>query len=211
MIIKRKTQIFLVIFVTSVFLFQSCLTLVRGPSQGIPVTGSPIGAQIHVDGEVVGTVPMILRLKRKGDHVIRIEREGYNPFEIRTTAKVPGSMLPLAVFGNAALSFGPAVLVGLVTQWFVGAKGYLSEEAALATIVGYVAGYIWFTVKDVRSGAGITQNPEDLNVTLTKVDGTPQPNLILINAEKFQNVKWIRIKCDDSDAEDEIVHLDYSD
>jgi len=34
MIIKRKTQIILALFVTSVFLFQSCATLSRGTSEG---------------------------------------------------------------------------------------------------------------------------------------------------------------------------------
>ena len=39
------------------------------------------------------------------------------------------------------------------------------------------------------------------NVIMTKIEGKSQPNLILIDAEKFQDVKWIRIKCDDSDEE----------
>jgi hypothetical protein len=44
-------------------------------------------------------------------------------------------------------------------------------------------------------------------VTLEKIEGKPQPNFILIDEEQFQNIKWIRIKCADSDGE-EIVNID---
>ena len=34
-----------------------------------------------------------------------------------------------------------------------------------------------------------------------------QPNFILIDAEQFQNIKWVRIKCADFDKE-ELVNID---
>ena len=57
---------------------------------------------------------------------------------------------------------------------------------------------------DSRSGAIWNLSPKELNVTLSKIEEKPQPNLILIDEEHFQNIKWIRIKCADSDGEDEI-------
>ena len=214
--INKKTRYFLALFVMSVFLFQNCLTMARGTYQGIPVTGSPTGAQILVDGEAVGTVPMNLRLKRKRNHVIRVEKDGYNPFEIRTTDKAPTPALiwPGIILGNAALSLGTGFLGGLVSVLFRDSDGYVSDEEIFATMgafaIGTVVGFFVFFFKDLSSGATDTLSPQELNVTLTKIEGEPQPTFIFINAEKFQAVKWIRVKCDDSN-EDEIVNLDYRD
>lgn len=53
MISQRKTQIILVLLVSSVFLFQGCATIIRGASQKMPVTSNPLGAKIIVDGEEI--------------------------------------------------------------------------------------------------------------------------------------------------------------
>ena len=85
MIIKRKTQIFLALLVLNVFLFQSCATIGRGTYQKIPVTSNPSGAKVIVEEEEMGYTPLNLTLKRKKGHIIRIERQGYNPVVINTT------------------------------------------------------------------------------------------------------------------------------
>ena len=83
MITKGNKQIFLAFFVSSVFLFQNCTTISRGTSQEIPVTSNPVGAKIIVDGKELGYTPLNLKLKRKKGHIIRIEKQGYNPLEIK--------------------------------------------------------------------------------------------------------------------------------
>lgn len=102
MIIKRKTQIILALLISSVFLFQNCVTLISGTSQKIPVTSSPSGAKIIVDGEETGHAPMVLKLKRKKkSHIIRVEKPGYNPVEIRITQKTSAELSMLSILGNA--------------------------------------------------------------------------------------------------------------
>ncbi len=41
-----------------------------------------------------------------------------------------------------------------------------------------------------------------------ELEGKPHPDFILIDVEKFQNIKWIRIKCADSAGKEEIVNID---
>ncbi|NIO48916.1 MAG: PEGA domain-containing protein [Candidatus Aminicenantes bacterium] len=100
MIIKRKKQIISALIVTSVFLFQSCLTISSGfrTSQKIPVTSNPSGARIIVDGKEVGNAPLELKLEKRKNHTIRIEKQGYNPLEIKITRKIQG-LLP-SIFIN---------------------------------------------------------------------------------------------------------------
>ena len=202
MIIKRKTQIILALVVTSVFLFQNCATLMRGTSQKIPVTSSPAGTRIIVDGEEMGYAPLVLKLKKKRSHIIRVEKQGYNPLEIKITRKTSAG---LSWFGNVfygALGFVGGEFLAIV----------ISGEVPLArTLPLFIGGGIlaWLgAIKiDFLSGANYTLSPKQLNVTLSKIEGKPQPNLILLDAEQFQNIKWIRIKCADSGGE-EIVNLD---
>lgn len=202
MIIQRKTQIILALLVTSVFFFQNCATLSRGTSQKIPVTSSPSGAKIIVDGEEMGYAPLELKLKRKKkSHIIRVEKQGYNPLEIRITRKTSAG---LSVFGNI-----PWVGIGV---FFGGIGAYIWEEyrewQGLALIIGGTILGLGPLLIDFLSGANYALSPTELNVTLTKQEGKPQPKIILIDAKQFQNIKWIRIKCADSDGEEEIVNLD---
>ncbi len=74
-------------------------------------------------------------------------------------------------------------------------------------IVGTILGVLVAMGIDSKLGANYTLSPTELNVTLRKIGEKPQPNFILIDAEQFQNIKWIRIKCADSGGE-EIVNLD---
>jgi len=204
MIIQRKTQIILALFVISVFFFQNCATIISGTSQEIPVTSNPSGAKIIVDGKEIGYAPLNLKLKKKRNHIIRIEKEGYNPLEIRIISKLLpkgntsiGNILLGGTAGWVLGLFLARLLEGVRTLW-------ISEST---TTIGSVLGILVAYRIDSKSGANYTLSPKDLNVTLKKIEGKPQPNLILINAEHFQNIKWIRIKCADSDGE-KIVNID---
>jgi hypothetical protein len=50
-------------------------------------------------------------------------------------------------------------------------------------------------------------SPKELKVTLTKTDEKSQFDIIQIDSAQFQNVKWIRIRCANSDDE-QIINLD---
>ena len=209
MIIQRKTQIFSALLVTSVFLFQSCATLIRGPSQEIPITSNPTGAKVIVDGKMAGDAPLSLDLKRGKSHIIRIEKQDYNPAVIEISQK---SSPALSIIGN--LVWGAVGFIAGIFGAAIVTEGFEVDRpvAGLAFILGgHILGWGIPLYIDSSRGTNFTLNPKELNVTLTKIDGAPQPNFIFIDAEKFQAVKWIRIKCGDSDGEDEIVNLDNCD
>lgn len=222
MISQRKTQIILALLVSSVFLFQSCATIISGKSKRIPVTSRPVGARIIVDGEERGYTPLILNLKKSNSYIVRVETPGYNPLEMRISRKVSDS-LPLSILGNMVTLGLPCMIVagvffGAAEAWAWGPFGilfYTKEEqekinrkANRAALIGFVLGTGSGILVDTLSGANFTLSPKELTVTLSKIEGKPQPNFILIDAEQFQDIKWIRIKCADSRGEDEIVKLD---
>jgi hypothetical protein len=195
MISQRKTRIILASLVTSIFLFQNCATIYKGTSQKIPITSEPSGTKIIVDGNWIGHVPLVLKLRKNKSHIIRIEEQGYNPYEIKIMKKSSIKFLP--ILGNYLLA-GTAVTI------FDMVAGTEYTDKIVWPVIGLTLG---LTLVDSLSGANFTLSPTELHVTLTKLEGKSQPNFIIINAEQFQNIKWIRIKCVDNDKE-EIVNID---
>jgi hypothetical protein len=70
-------------------------------------------------------------------------------------------------------------------------KGALSIWVLSAAAFGAL-----FTVADSGGGAINEFKPKEITVTLTKADGIPRVDTVLIDAEDFRNVKWIRIRRD---------------
>jgi hypothetical protein len=68
------------------FSLTGCMTILGSRTQGVTVTARPAGARVLVDGAIEGLTPLELRQAKKPPHVIRIEKEGFRPVEIRMTA-----------------------------------------------------------------------------------------------------------------------------
>ena len=72
---KKSISVFLI---SIIVLGQSgCATIVSGKSQDVSVRSNPLGANVAVDDSALGTTPMILKLKRKSRHTIKVTKEGY--------------------------------------------------------------------------------------------------------------------------------------
>lgn len=76
-------------------LLSGCATMINTPSQSVSVSTSPPGAVVRAlgeDGEELKT-PAVLRLSRKGDHVLVIRKEGYREERValrHATSRVAG-------------------------------------------------------------------------------------------------------------------------
>jgi hypothetical protein len=186
---RKNTARLLVLTLTSLLLYPGCATLTRKKSQRIPVTSSPVGAAVIVNGVQRGVTPLEIRLTRKEkSQVIRIESPGYNPVEIRPKRK----MSDVPKIGNFCLG----LLLGLVPAVGVG----LSQEAEhwngdmVMVLIGSGAALFGiFTLID-SGGAGYELEPKELTVTLTKADGTIRVDKMLVDADAFRNIKWIRVR-----------------
>jgi len=72
-----------------------CASIVKGTTQAIPVSSDPTGADVKLDGNKVGQTPMKIDVKRKSDHLLTIEKTGYQVESVAITRNIGG-----AVFGN---------------------------------------------------------------------------------------------------------------
>jgi hypothetical protein len=60
---------------------SGCGLVVNGIHQDLAITSDPGGAQVSVDGVQRGTTPVVVPVKRKHSHVVKVEVEGYEPYE----------------------------------------------------------------------------------------------------------------------------------
>jgi hypothetical protein len=166
----------------------------RQKTQRIPVTSSPVGATISVNGQQQGVTPLEVRLARKErDQVIRIETAGYNPYEIRVKRGISPWRVLMDVVLGAASGVGAAFLYAVITDepWVSTDPDAFESEKVL--VLAIPVAIIGFHLLDLASGKIYTLKPTELIVTLKKADGTPRVETMFIDAEDFQNIKWIRV------------------
>ena len=105
----RVTQGFLV--VACFVMLTGCATLLGGgSSQDISFASQPSGASVSDNGQALGSTPVLSALSRKNDHLIRIELDGYEAFELQMTKGTNGW-----VWGNLVFGLIPGLIVDLAT------------------------------------------------------------------------------------------------
>jgi hypothetical protein len=115
-----KPFVFLFLFGTAL-LYSGCASIVKGTTQAIPVSSDPAGADVKIDGNKVGQTPMSIDAKRKTDHLITFEKDGYQVESVAVTRNVGG-----AVFGN--------IIAGGLVGWGVDAMSGAQYNLTPATI-----------------------------------------------------------------------------
>jgi len=121
--LNRKFQILAILAMP--FLFSGCASIMHGTTQQIGVSSSPSGAKVTVNGQQKGKTPVILDLKRGDNHVLKIELDGYLPYETTLTKKVSGW-----VWGNVVAGG----LIGLAVDAISGGLYNLTPEQVQASL-----------------------------------------------------------------------------
>lgn len=111
----------ILIISTSLFTLTllSCGTIMQGSKQQVGFSSNPSNADITIDGQSKGTTPVTVHLKRKDSHMIRIELDGYEPYETTLTRKTSGWVWGNIVFGG---------LIGLAVDAAAGGMYKLTPE-----------------------------------------------------------------------------------
>lgn len=104
---------------------SACATIIHSPRQQVAISSTPAGATISIDNREVGKTPLVTKLARKDEHVLRIELAGYQPFQATLTRKVSGWVWGNIVFGG---------LVGLAVDAVSGGMYELRPEQVSAAL-----------------------------------------------------------------------------
>lgn len=146
-----KCRLFALLFV--LFLTTGCATIIKGTTQGIPISSDPAGADILIDGMLVGTTPADIEVKRKRDHLVVIEKKNYAPKSIAIVKNVGG-----AVWGN--------ILAGGLIGWGVDAASGAQNNLTPKTI--------FVKLEALAEGGQATDSGPDSSVGIKKLNDLDQ-------------------------------------
>lgn len=107
------------------FGITACASIMHGPNQTIGVSSSPTSARVSVNGQSFGTTPAMVKLPSKSVHVIKVELDGYLPFEATVTKKLSGWVWGNIVFGG---------VIGLAVDAATGSLYRLTPEQLSAQL-----------------------------------------------------------------------------
>ncbi len=183
-----------VLLIAAALILQSCATIVKGTRQKIPVTSAPIGARVLVDGKDMGRTPLTLMIKRNKPGVIRIEKEGFNPYEIHIKRKQ--KLFSTSVIGSVSIGIPVGLALGpkLVNENDPSLIAFGWMRYFLYAGLVAVAVALPFGVVDIATGAIYSLSPKSLDVVLTPTGGTSRLELTEIDASQLRDVKWLRIR-----------------
>jgi PEGA domain len=98
--VRRGTLLTFLAVTAAAGLAAGCATIMQGTSQELSVASTPTGARVLVDGTEMGKTPYVANLKRKDKHVVRIEMDGYQPYELPLARGTSGWVWGNLVFGG---------------------------------------------------------------------------------------------------------------
>jgi hypothetical protein len=99
-----------IILLMAIGLTTNCASIIHGSNQEVDFSSQPSGAKITIDGKDYGSTPRSVVLKRKGrfkgeinskkEYAVKIELDGYFPYEIKLKREMDGWFLGNIVFGG---------------------------------------------------------------------------------------------------------------
>jgi hypothetical protein len=103
-----------------------CASIMHGTTQDIGFSSNPTNAKVTVDGQPRGNTPVVVKLPRKDNHIVRMELDGYQPFEATLTRGTSGWVWGNIVFGG---------VVGLAVDAISGGLYKINETQVAGTML----------------------------------------------------------------------------
>ncbi len=73
----RQYGIIACIFAAQILLFSGCAAIIKGTHEEVAFSSDPSGAEVYVNGRMMGSTPFALKLESKETYVIEFKKEGY--------------------------------------------------------------------------------------------------------------------------------------
>lgn len=113
----KKVTFFTLIL--TALLTSNCATIISGSKQNIKFNSNPTNATIFIDEVQVGKTPYETKLERKREYEVKIQLDGYKPYETKLTKKFNAWYLGNILFGG---------LIGLIIDPITGAIYNLTPD-----------------------------------------------------------------------------------
>lgn len=112
--IRRLWMSSLLIVMGMAMLSNGCATLEKGTHERVDFTSEPSGADVHVNGDLMGTTPVTLKLESKETYRIDFKKNGYATKRYTITNHI---VTKWVVF-DVILGVAPVLVDAITGAWF---------------------------------------------------------------------------------------------
>ena len=81
---KEVVMKFLPVLISAIFL-SGCATIISGDTETVTFNSSPEGADVYIDGAIIGKTPVSIVLEKNKKDVVMLKKEGYQAVTIDLT------------------------------------------------------------------------------------------------------------------------------
>ena len=110
MIRKIKNLSSAVVFITIMVFSPGCATWMNGTQQYLGIVSDPPGAKVTVDNRIIYDTPVTVVLEKRENHTVKIELEGYFPYEIKISKKVNWLLAGVGLY-----PLFPSIIIDFIT------------------------------------------------------------------------------------------------
>lgn len=132
------------------FLNAGCATITRGTNEAFVIETTPPGAEATLSIGLTCTTPCSLRVPRRGDFVVTLEREGYETVQSTIVSSIDGG-------GGTAMA-GNVILGGIIGAGVDASTGAMNSHKPNPLVVELVA----IRPDDATSGEDFVSETEEL-------------------------------------------------
>lgn len=109
-----KFGLFFSFIAVTTLLFNSCATIFKGSTDDVSFSSDPSGAKVYVNGVLLGTTPVKLKLKSKNSYTIEIKKEGYETKTVVINNSIGAGWIILDILGG----FIPVIIDAATGSWY---------------------------------------------------------------------------------------------
>jgi len=121
-LVSRKAKAFFCFLVFSLSLILGCAAVFKGTSNNVDFSSEPEGAKVYVNGALMGSTPVNLKLESKRTYYIEFKKEGYQSKHFTLTNHVGvGWVILDVIFGIV-----PVVVDAATGSWYVLDQDYVN-------------------------------------------------------------------------------------
>lgn len=96
----KQANLYLLLLAVLAILTAGCATLFGPKAHGLAVGSEPAGAEVYVNGTLMGSTPLRLELKADQSYVLEFRKEGYESVYRTVKTKLDAGWLILDILGG---------------------------------------------------------------------------------------------------------------
>jgi len=102
------------LIIITILLFNGCATIFHGTTDKVSFSSDPSGCKVYINGQLMGSTPLELKLESKHSYSIEFRKEGYETRTVQITNSVAGGYIVLDIL----FGFVPVIIDAATGAWY---------------------------------------------------------------------------------------------